>query len=211
MQHSPRYRSVTSPDCSSFLPLKSHICKQFPLQIFHPHIQLCPGWRGLWAGPWAAAAQPGLSMAGQCGKQTVTHLAGSSGRDLTQPSTSRSNLTVPMFSNKAAIQEPGEACSSLTEPWRIRAPRGWRKPCPAAAQPLAASRSSLPRWKLQTEEYYHSGQALHTGMPCFPHEQFLLNTSSHTSAATRSSTLWGGKTEVGDTCTETALHPSKPT
>lgn len=94
-----------------------------------------------------------------------------------------------MFSNKAAIQEPGEACSLLTEPRRLRALRGWRKPCPAAAQPFAACRSSLPRLKLQTEKYYHSGQALHTRIPCFPHEQFLLTTSQHIKSHERSHAL----------------------
>lgn len=94
-----------------------------------------------------------------------------------------------MFCNKAAIQEPGEACSLLMEPWRLRALRGWRKPSPAAAEPFAASGSSLPRLKLQTEKYYGSGQALHAGMPCFPHKQFLLAASQHIKSHERSHAL----------------------
>lgn len=56
------------------------------------------------------------------------------------------NLTVPVFYNKAAIQEQKEACSLLTQPPRLRACRRWRKPCPAAGacQPCPSCFQTFP-------------------------------------------------------------------
>lgn len=54
------------------------------------------------------------------------------------------NLTVPVFYNKAAIQEQKEACSLLTQPPRLRACRRWRKPCPAAGACQPSCFQTLP-------------------------------------------------------------------
>lgn len=121
-EHSPKYRSITSPDCFSFLPLKSHICEQFSLQIFHPPIQLWPGWRGPGQDhklQQLSCSQHGKAMwkANSCrpGWQLWHRL-----NHAHTPPHIQVSFDSPHAPNKAAIQEPGEACSLLMEPWRLR-------------------------------------------------------------------------------------------
>lgn len=98
------------------------------------------------------------------------------------------NLTVPVFYNKAAIQEQKEACSLLTQPPRLWACRRWRKPCPAAGacQPCPSCFQTLPAtFKTLSRETLSQRVSIVHSMFYAPLQQSLLIATQHTERGTK--------------------------